>query len=329
MMPLMPQSRILLIACLSGIVICTYYLFTKDNNFYNWLPNISRAQNLSSKVFTLNSGWDERAFFLYHQRYNVLKVHKESRVITFPVGGITARIVPSKEWNQFWDLVAHGGWEINTYNTFMQFITSDTTVIDVGTWIGTTIIFNAQLARRTYAIEADPVAFAEASLNLIQNVQASWYSRIHFQPGCIGVKETHLEMKTAEPGNSMSSLHRFYQETNQSVATKWSVRCYTLPYILNAWQIDPAIEHVFIKIDIESYECKLLPSLYSWLAGMKRKPTFYIAMHKQIVSCEKAEYAAIVKIANLFRFRSSAFVDRNNTVSGTGEYILSDLMAPG
>jgi hypothetical protein len=135
-------------------------------------------------------------------------------------------------------------------------------------------------------------------------------------------------MKSAAPGNSMSSFHKIFQEKSDSVTVNWTVHCYSLSAFFKAWDIDPEMIHAFIKIDIESYECNLLPSLYSWLTNIRRKPTLYIAMHSQIVACTNDQYRIIAKLTALYRFRDSKFIDKKGNVRGTGDYVLSDVIAP-
>ncbi|CAF3336610.1 unnamed protein product [Rotaria socialis] len=305
--------------------------------WYSWHQNsavLSRSvgdcngEHAFYKTVTLDSGWDNRAYAIYQRISQKLNKKKEVRLVKFPFGGLTARVLETDEESSFWDLVEKGTWELKTYTALMHYLSSDTVVVDVGTWIGPTVLFSSQLAARTYAIEADPAAFSKISHNLKQNAQSLWYHHVHLQAGCLGVESTHVQMKSALPGNSMSSIHKFFQQGNSRAPAQWTVRCYRLPELFTIWQINPTIEHVFVKIDIESYECKVLPNLYSWLATLKRKPTLYIAMHSQIATCSKEEYAMIAKIAELYRFRSTSFVTGNGSGAPTGEHVLSDLIAP-
>ena len=226
----------------------------------------------------LDSGWDQRAFNLFQQTIKTLKNHKSTRIITFPILNLTARVKNTE--SDFWNTLEKGGWERYTYASFAQYITSNTIVIDIGTWIGPTILFNSQLAAKTYGIEADPVAFATTLYNIKQNTQASWYSRVHLLAGCLGTNSSIYEMKSASAGNSMSSLSKIAGEAQYPANIKWAVRCYTLSDVFKAWHIDAEVTDVFVKIDIESYECDVLPSLYPWLMKMRRKPSLFIAMHQ-------------------------------------------------
>ena len=64
----------------------------------------------------------------------------------------------------------------------------------------------------------------------------------------------------------------------------------------------PSKRTTFIKIDVESFECQLLPSWREWLSALgNNKPTMYISFHSQIVSCSDEEYHAIADVAKMYR----------------------------
>jgi hypothetical protein len=86
--------------------------------------------------------------------------------------------------------------------------------------------------------------------------------------------------------------------------------------------------HVFVKVDVESYECKLVPSLERWLSKfVGAKPTFWLSMHSQIASCDKEDYLAVARIAKTYRFVSAGFI-LGDTVATSGEFALSDIKPP-
>jgi hypothetical protein len=66
------------------------------------------------------------------------------------------------------------------------------------------------------------------------------------------------------------------------VRVVWNVYTYTLPSFLKRWSIKES--DAFIKVDTESFECKLLGSWIEWLATLPgAKPSFNIAFHSQVV----------------------------------------------
>jgi FkbM family methyltransferase len=66
----------------------------------------------------------------------------------------------------FWK---NDNWEIETYQTFDQFLTKDSTYLDIGAWIGPTVLYGAQLAKKVITFEPDPVAWIELQSNLALN----------------------------------------------------------------------------------------------------------------------------------------------------------------
>jgi FkbM family methyltransferase len=201
--------------------------------------------------------------------------------------------------------------------------------VDFGTWIGPTVLFGAQLARRTFGIEGDPAAFAQVSANVKYNADAPWYPRVHLQPACVHVDDNSVHtMKSKNVGDSASSIGKVHGEQPGEVMPSWKVRCFTLAHFFKMWDINPEEEHVVVKIDVESYECDLIPSFFSWLQGMKTKPTLLLAMHSQITYCSQAQYADIAKVAKLFKFVTPGLVSADGkSISGhTGDYMLSDII---
>lgn len=61
---------------------------------------------------------------------------------------------------------------------FDKYIDDKTIYIDIGAWIGPTLFYAAQIAKKSIAIEADPVAYDRLSENLRMNVKKEWYKKI-------------------------------------------------------------------------------------------------------------------------------------------------------
>lgn len=218
-------------------------------------------------------------------------------------------------------------WEPDTFRRFFQYITPHTTLVDFGTWIGPTLLFGATRAGRVFGIEGDPAAYAEVLANV--QVNAPVFKNVHLQPGCVATTEERRTMKSAAAGNSCSGLKQVGCGTP---SVEWQVQCYTLPFLFHEWGIglDSA---TFIKIDVESYECDLLPSLAAWLQSAAVKPTLHVAMHSQVERCTDAQYKAIDALT-----QSYAYAACNGTVSrhgldvggacSVGELLLSDVLPP-
>ena len=82
---------------------------------------------------------------------------------------------------------------------------------------------------------------------------------------------------------------------------KWNVLCYTLQDLFdNYWHIEKPYKDVMVKIDIESYECKLIPSFYDWLKDEEYLPKMFISFHPQIIHCNDDEYDGVLKFLRLY-----------------------------
>lgn len=266
-------------------------------------------------VGLLPSGWDERSERIFNSTMQqlahapVVKVHYRAAATLHDT-----RIGPVKVHQHFWRPHqdywhnAIGGaenWEPNTFREFSRRIHSGMTYVGFGTWIGPTLLFAAQLADRSFGIEGDPAAFAGARSNLALNSDDSWARRAFVQPACVATDEMAgtQEMASAAAGDSCSGLNKSSGCFRRGHApVKWQVRCYSLPYLFAKWRIATDAT-TFIKIDVEGFECKLLPSLAGWLGESKdhSKPTLHFALHAQTSSCTSDEQAAILRLSNQYR----------------------------
>ena len=276
----------------------------------------------------IDSGFDSNAHDILVQGYNANLPTSSADLTTvvFPYSRASASVLAHGE---FWSSVTNGRWEPATYSIYNYYLNSNTYLVDFGVWIGPTILYGGQLAKQTYGIEADPKAFAECSMNIKLNSDTVWYDRIHLQPGCVSFEESEQTMRSAGAGNSMSSIGHFVGESSSNAATAWRVKCYTLPQLFTAWGLDPEMDHIFVKVDVESFECSLFPSWYEWFLGLTRRPTVYLSLHAQIHACSEEEYSHLVMLIKLFKYTSASWSLNGTAISSTvGEFVLSDMYPP-
>lgn len=241
----------------------------------------------------LPSGYDSNATRLYTSAYS----DAVRRALAGEVQRVNVAPVGFNVVNRtFWGTVNDHSWEPATFTHYFQYLNKQTTLVDFGTWVGPTILYGSQLAGRAFGIEGDPAAYAEVKVNLKLN--AGTINNVHLQPGCVGTDEIPSRMRSAAAGNSCSGLG---QVACGVPTVSWMVQCYTLPHLFSIWNID-VDSSTFVKIDIESYECKLLPSFIAWLSNRPTKPTLHIAMHAQVTPCTRNEYDAITKLALLYEY---------------------------
>src|SRR5690349_10667280 len=77
--------------------------------------------------------------------------------------------VTSGRHDGYWRSIVDGTWEPETFRIFDRFIDREHSYLDVGAFIGPTLLYGCQLAKRVYGFEPDPLAFAELKRNIELN----------------------------------------------------------------------------------------------------------------------------------------------------------------
>ena len=81
----------------------------------------------------------------------------------------------------------------------------------------------------------------------------------------------------------------------------WDIDGYTLQHLLNLNGI-PASKETFVKIDVESYECELIPSWFNWMKNMPDKPTLFVSFHGgNVRCCSEEQYDKILSFSKLYK----------------------------
>ena len=105
----------------------------------------------------------------------------------------------------FWIEYDKTGWEPQTYNIFKQFVSPDAVYIDVGTWVGMTIFFAAELGyKQIYGIEANPESFAIVKQNCAYNK-----STLSADLSNLCVTNAHLPRRVLE-----GTIGKFHQQNS-------------------------------------------------------------------------------------------------------------------
>ncbi|MFP8644891.1 FkbM family methyltransferase [Priestia aryabhattai] len=177
------------------------------------------------------------------------------------------RKVPRKIWNK----IRQNTWEEETFKILDRYLKSENSYIDIGAWIGPTVLYGAHKTKHVYGVEPDSIAFKELVTNV--NLNPSISSKVTCINAAITEKSGNTNLyKRGKFGNSMSSLiptmsHKCHQ-----------VRGITIHDLIS----ENNIENVnFIKIDIEGGEYSLIPNLYEFLKS--QKPTLYLSIHPRFL----------------------------------------------
>jgi len=167
----------------------------------------------------------------------------------------------------FWSSYERGVWEPETLAVFRRFIDAEHSYIDMGAWIGPTLLLGCQLARRAYGVEPDPLAYAELVDNIKYNRPLT--NNVQLFNLCITPVSGKVSFGSRSAGgDSMSSL-LFSNEK-----TSWIVDGMNFQEWVEQNEINDCN---FIKIDIEGGEYGVLPTMTSYLRN--HRPTLYLSLH--------------------------------------------------
>jgi FkbM family methyltransferase len=194
------------------------------------------------------------------------------RIVESRIAGVSVTVAEGHD--DFWHLVRDDRWEPETLRLFTQHIDKETTVVDIGAWIGPTALLAAHLGRRVFAFEPDPVAFSELEANVQLNERIGTIVPInaavtpHGQPVKL--------LTTGAAGDSLGSLVHGTDELG--------IRCRSvrLQDFLNTQEVPGRL---FIKIDIEGYEFDLVPCLLPLIS--KSAATVLVSLHPQFIVRER------------------------------------------
>ena len=183
---------------------------------------------------------------------------------------------------QFWQLVSQGQWEEQTFKCLDQYLTPESLYLDVGTWIGPTVLYAAERCKTVYCIEPDPVAYSR----LLDNITNNQIDNVLPFHGALCTKSEIIKITNDRGfGNSMS-------RTNQNInrgdtAQVIGVDINRLLELFSLSKID------FIKMDIEGGEFDLIPSLFEFID--LHKPHFHLSLHTRFFpKGERNEKLAVI-----------------------------------
>ncbi|UCF13016.1 MAG: FkbM family methyltransferase [Thermoplasmatales archaeon] len=196
-------------------------------------------------------------------------------------------------------------WERNTYKIIDKFVDPNYSYIDIGAFIGATVLYGAPITKKVYAIEPDPIAFKELNKNVSLNPM--FEGKIELHEKCINSCSGKVKFgNIAKGGDSGSSL--LFADSK----TSWIVDGITFDEFINENEIKDCN---FIKMDIEGGEAIVLPSMKNYLK--RNKPVLYLSAHPPFFKNPEDDTRKIIDVLKIYR----------NIYSGKGEKIeLNDLL---
>ena len=260
-------------------------------------------QNEIAHLFKFTS---KNAFFLYQKKMKQMDgdYYEVKTLNTGPVSYDKSQDFPKQ-------IDGTPTWEPDTYNEFNYWLPKSTYYVGFGTWIGVTLFYGTQLVKKAVGFEGDPTAYASVYTNLEGNSHRSWYNHTFIYPVAVrsGNEEREpkrMSMRSSGAGNSCSGMKEVRTRKDNACGNdmnkvSWDIDAYTLPYLLKVNGIPPS-KQTFVKIDVESYECELIPSWLDWLKNLSDKPTLFVSFHgKNVRCCSKAQYDKILAVSKLYK----------------------------
>lgn len=160
-------------------------------------------------------------------------------------------------------------WEPSTFDTFASLVPGKV-VLDIGAWIGPTVLWEGNVAERVVALEPAPSAFAELQANLRAN--------------------TALANRVVLVNAALDKVDRTAHISNRGDSTdQISLLSPTRAVSIDTLRREhPELEHVgFVKIDTEGYERVIVPSLEAFLR--EKRPMVYVSLHPMFISHEEVQ----------------------------------------
>lgn len=185
--------------------------------------------------------------------------------LTVQRGDLALKVLPApcRDLWDFWGQFAAGRWEPGTFEVLDQFLTPDGTYVDLGAWIGPTVLYAAGRCGLVVAVEPDPVAVEHLTRNLALN-------------DVTNVQLVFAAVDTHRDGASLY-MHGLWGDSMSTTMVpgplNLSVPTLTLPDLIR-----PLDRVDLIKIDIEGAESRVLPDAVGYLA--ERRIPCLVSLHE-------------------------------------------------
>ncbi|KFM20080.1 FkbM family methyltransferase protein [Marine Group I thaumarchaeote SCGC AAA799-P11] len=230
--------------------------------FLSLLKNGSIDEKALKNEFVNSPEYKINQLTLQYEKNLKIKIEKNDKIF----------YVDSSNNANFWAQLQVGIWEPETFKIFDIFLDKNHSYIDLGSWIGPTVLYGCQIAKFCYAIEPDPVAFRYLKNNV--EINHTLCSQIRLSNQCITnfSGTVHLTPKDKKGGDSMSSI--VFEKSSKS----WKVQGITFQEFV----LENSIKDCnFIKMDIEGGEFLVLPNMKEFLH--REKPTIHLSLHTPLI----------------------------------------------
>jgi FkbM family methyltransferase len=218
--------------------------------------------------------------------------------------GTTFFVSGNFEYFFFW---LYKSWEEDTYQTLQAYLDSDHSYIDIGAWIGPTVLYAANIAKKTYAVEPDPLAFQELEKNVSLNPALQQKISLHEQ--CITATTGKVRFGSPSTGGDTISSLRFGDSENA-----WIVDGITFDDFVQTHRITDCN---IIKMDIEGAEAIVVPTMREYLE--QYRPTFHLSMHPEFFADARRDTQKILDVVKIYKY---LYIEGGRRINGSE--LLSD-----
>lgn len=188
----------------------------------------------------------------------------------------------------FWRQVNNNKWENYTFDIMEKYLDKDHSYLDIGAWIGPTVLFGAQKAGACYAFEPDPVAFKSLKRNLELNPEVS-------------SKNVFIYEKAVSSGGQNVKLGMRFKFGDSMSSILWSKKRGAIE--VESIPLSFLFEHTpdlnFIKMDIEGGEASVLSSIVAIHSGIK--PTLLLALHAMWFEDKDEYFSKIIPTLKMYK----------------------------
>ncbi len=239
--------------------------------------------------------------------YQLTKTKKESPYSFAKLKGKNFKL----KKNSFWDY-EFNNWEPQTFEIYKKYLKPDKSYIDIGTWIGPTMIIASSLGvSKIWGVEANPVTFGIVNENICLN--ESLTRQVSLSNICITNKEEGLQSFgfDFDTEASTSSIGRSH----------WSIKTTTLSKYIEDNKID---DFNFIKIDIEGAE-SLITNDFKKLSE-RRDLIIFLSLHPPLFSDKENTTKSLLEAFEVFAVFDSS--DKELPLNRLKEMMLTEESFP-
>lgn len=200
--------------------------------------------------------------------------------------------------SKFWRKAAAGQWEPETLQVLVEHLDKDHDYLDIGAWIGPTVLYGARKARRVIAFEPDPAAFR----HLAWNLELNGLTNVSAFPVALsqGFGVARMASFGGEAGDSMTSLLNDASDGTDVLTIGWETFA----------QATDLSKVSLVKMDIEGAEFDVLPHLIPWLS--EQRPALLLSTHAPYLE-EETRKDRLAALADALSFYGSCRDDKGAT----------------